>query len=57
MTMERLYEHMKEALKFFDLSFHQMDQVEVRVVRGHLGDQSVTFFHAGRSCSMTVPSD
>lgn len=57
MTMERLYGHMKEALDFFGLRFHEMDQVEVRIVKGTLGDHSVTFFHADRTCSMTVPSD
>lgn len=32
MTMEELYQEMKDVLKFFGLSFHEKDQVTIKLV-------------------------
>lgn len=49
MTMEFLYGEMKAALKFFELSFHDMAEVEVSIVKS-----SVVFRHNGRELHITL---
>ena len=49
MTMDFLYGEMKAALKFFELSFHEMAEVEVRIVK-----RSVVFRHNGRELHVTL---
>ena len=48
MNMEELYELMKKALKYFELSFHSMNIVDVKLVNGtHIrfqyGDEAIEF--------------
>jgi hypothetical protein len=47
MTMGELYEDMKEALKFFGLSFHQKDLVTVTIKDGQ-----ITFTYGSRHISI-----
>lgn len=49
MNMEQLYNEMKAALTFFDLSFHQKDQVEVKIE-----DKELVFLHANRSIRLKL---
>jgi hypothetical protein len=48
MTMEELYSEMKAILKFFDLSFGEMDQVTVYL---NINDE-IVFEHQGRKVSV-----
>lgn len=43
MNAEELYEELKEALRYFGLSFHQKDQVKVSA-----RTDKIIFEHAGR---------
>lgn len=36
MTQQELYEHMKDALKHFNLKFHEMTEVTVKIVDNKL---------------------
>lgn len=47
MTMGDLYEEMKAALKFFDLAFSKMHDVEMDIIDG-----KVRFSHGGRSITI-----
>ena len=49
MKCSELYEEMKEALNFFGLRFHEMDQMEIDAYDGY-----VIFRHGKRSITVTV---
>lgn len=52
MNAKQLYDRLKDALDFFGLRFHQMDQVEVRITA--LG---VEFHHAGLMVQVGVANN
>lgn len=49
-TMEDMYEYMKEALRHFDLHFFDKPHVNVSVSRGH-----IHFTYGTRSVSYALP--
>lgn len=50
MTMQQLYDYLKEALAFFDLRFHEMDKIEVSI-----GGTFIMFRYEGRMASYALP--
>lgn len=50
-TMEELYYHMKKALAMFDLNFHDMAQVQVRMA-GDLGQ--LIFTHGDKHVALQI---
>ena len=49
MNAEELYEHIKDALTFFGLSFHQKDQMKVSIA-----DNFLVLSHGLRSVAVKV---
>jgi len=49
MTMEYLYEQMKDALQYFGLAFSHMDRVTVSIEENH-----ITFIHDNRKITLTI---
>lgn len=49
MSMEDLYQEMKEVLKYFGLSFGHKDEVKV-----YIQGQSIIFYHSGRTISFRI---
>lgn len=50
-TMEQLYREMKKALAMFDLNFHDMAEVQVRMA-GDLGQ--IIFTHGDRHVALQL---
>ena len=52
-TMSDVYAEMKDVLKFFGLSFHQMDQVTMQIVELN-GEFFLCFTHGSRIIHVAI---